>query len=295
MAMQQFLEQAQIDHATAAAAVAARLPEGFALLAAEPDEAEAFARFTEHVVLGHLDNSSALAQWIERLRPFATSNAGLANTLARSSLALALAQGEAPNDTVLSAGERVRAYGNALLALTRRGAWSEIRAMVSSARELAESAGDPAASKALGAITNNLAGDLRFYYPTHRADPDYAAVMVDAARLALAAWCRVGGWLEQQRADYQLAMCLAATGEGDAALAAAASAWRTCEANDADDEECFYALEAVAHAQCAAGELTKAHEIRAKMADRLARMPPSAQAYAVRQLAPLDLVLGETA
>ena len=47
MAMQQFLEQAQIDHAPAAAVVAARLPEGFALLAAEPDEAFVLALLDE--------------------------------------------------------------------------------------------------------------------------------------------------------------------------------------------------------------------------------------------------------
>ena len=295
MAIRQFIDQALDDHATMAAAVAARLPQGFALLADEPGEAEAFARMTEHVVLGHLDDAPALAGWIERLHPLAERNPGLGTALARSRVAVALAEGKVPGETALPVAEQVRAYGNALLALTRRSAWNDIRVLLAAVQDTADGAGDPVALRSMGAITNNLAGDLRFYHPEHASDPDYAALMVDAARLARTAWNRAGGWLEKERADYQLAMCLAAAGDGRAALDAASAAWQACGANDADDEECFYVLEALARAHCAAGQLVEAREARAAMAERLARLASGAQAYARTQLVELDRVLAGAA
>jgi len=292
MTIRQFLDHALDDHPTMAAAVAARLPQGFALLEVESGEAEAFARVTEHVVLGHLDDAPALAGWVERLSPLAQGNTGLGTALARSRLAIAFAGGQASADTALPVAEQVRAYGNALLALTRRSAWDEIRALLATAQAMADAAGDPAALRSLGAITNNLAGDLRFYHSEHASDPDYRALMVDAARLARAAWNRAGGWLEKERADYQLAMCLATAGDGRAALDAATAAWQACDANNADDEECFYVLDALARAHRAAGQPTEARTKRAEMAERLERLAPAARAYASKQLTELDAVLG---
>lgn len=282
-----FIAQAFADHATQPAAVAARLPEGFALLAATPDQAEGFTRLVEHVVLGHLDDAAALEDWIGRLETLASDNAGLDTALARARLAGALARG-LPAISALPAAEQVRACGNALLALTRRAAWTEIRALLAQPEALAA---DQAGRRAFAAITNNLAGDLRFYHPAHRDDAAYAGMMVDAARLAHAAWHEAGGWLEQQRADYQLALCLAATGDGAEALRYAQSCWRVCTENAADDEECFYALEALGHAQLAAGLKPDAVATRALMAERLARLDDGARGYAAPQLAALDALL----
>ena len=109
-----FIDQAFADHAAAPEAVAARLPEGFALLTAMPDQAESFARLTEHVVLGHLDDAAQLDSWIDRLEPFAAGSAGLSLALARARLAAALATGRAGAAAALPSAERVRAHGNAL-------------------------------------------------------------------------------------------------------------------------------------------------------------------------------------
>lgn len=271
-----FIDQAYADHPTASAAVAARLPEGFALLAAAPDQAEAFARLTEHVVLGHLDDAAQLDRWLDRLEPLAAGNDGLGLTLARARLAGSIATGRSDAAASLPSAERVRAHGNALLALTRRSAWAEIRGLLDQARALVE---DTAGQRAFAAITNNLAGDLRFYHAAHRADADYGALMIDAARLAHEHWHGVGGWLEQERADYQLALCLASTGAGEEALVYARSCWQRCQDNAADDEECCYALEALGHAQHAAGLQQELAATRILMAEHLSRVSEASRRY----------------
>jgi hypothetical protein len=283
-----FIDQAFADHASAPEAVAARLPEGFALLAAAPDQAESFARLTEHVVLGHLDDTAQLESWLDRLEPLAASNAGLGLALARARLAGALATGRRDPDASLPSAERVRAHGNALLALTRRSAWTEIRALLDEARGLIE---DAAGQRVFAAITNNLAGDLRFYHAAHRADAAYAALMIDAARLAREHWHAVGGWLEQERADYQLALCLASTGAGEEALFYARSCWQRCRDNRADDDECCYALEALGHAQHAAGLQQDLAETRALMAEYQSRLDEGSRRYTAPLLAALDALL----
>ena len=283
-----FIDQAFADHAAAPEAVAARLPEGFALLTAMPDQAESFARLTEHVVLGHLDDAAQLDSWIDRLEPFAAGSAGLSLALARARLGAALAAGRAGAAAALPSAERVRAHGNALLALTRRSAWVEIRALLDEARALVE---DSAGQRAFAAITNNLAGDLRFYHAAHRADAGYAALMVEAARLAHEHWHAVGGWLEQERADYQLALCLASAGAGEAALGYAQSCWQRCRDNAADDEECCYALEALGHAQHAAGLRQDLAETRALLAEHLSRIDEGSRSYAAPLLSALDALL----
>jgi hypothetical protein len=287
--IQQFIEAAQRDHAADPAGVAARLADGFALLPAAPDRAEAFARLVEHVVLGHLDDPARLDLWIARLEPFAAGDGQLAAALARARLAGALARGAtAPADPSLSAADQVRAYGNALLALTRRAAWREIRAGLASAQALAEMAGDAASLRALAAIANNLAGDLRFTLAGRRSEAGHVELMVDAACLAHAAWHRVGGWLERERAEYQIALCLAGAGRAEEAVRAAEACWRACVENGADDEEHLYALEALGHAHCAAGHLDEARAARVGMAERLPRLDEASRSLAAAQLEALS-------
>jgi hypothetical protein len=288
--IQQFIGDAYRDHAEDPTAVADRLADGFAMLSTAPDQAEAFARLAEHVVLGHLGDSAQLDQWIARLEPLAaTGDDGFSVALARARLANALSRGAIMSGQgALSVADQVRAYGSALLAMTRRTAWAEIRSGLASAQQLTEGGGDDASLRSFAAITNNLAGDLRFYLAAHRNDVGYAELMIDAARLAHTAWYRAGSWLERERADYQLALCLAAVGVAEEAIAAADACWQGCIDNGADDEECFYALEAVAHARCAAGQLVEARTAQSEMMERMARWDEQSRSFAAPQVAAVD-------
>jgi hypothetical protein len=285
--IQQFIGDAYRDHAADPTAVATRLADGFALLPTAPDQAEAFVRLAEHVVLGHLADAAQLDQWIAQLEPLAaTGDDGFSVALARARLANALSRGAImSSQEALPVAGQVRAYGSALLAMTRRAAWAEIRSGLTSALQLTEVGGDDASLRSFGAVTNNLAGDLRFYSTAHRNDAEYAELMIDAARLAYTAWYRAGSWLERERADYQLALCLAAVGVAEEAIAAADACWRGCIDNGADDEECFYALEAVAHARCAAGQLAEARRDQSEMIERMARWDGQSRSSAAPQVA----------
>lgn len=283
--IQQFIAAAQRDHAADPGGVAARLADGFALLTAAPDQAEAFTRLAEHVVLGHLDDPAQLDLWIARLEPFAAGDGRLATALGRARLAGALARGSAASaDLSLVAADVVRAYGNALLAMTRRAAWAEVRAGLASAQALAEVAGDAASLRSLAAVANNLAGDLRFFLAGRGGDADHVGLMVDAALLSHAVWHRAGGWLERERAEYQVALCLVGAGRGEEALRAAQACWQGCVENGADDEEHLYALEALGLAYCATGQLDAARSARDDMMERLPRLQEASQAPAAAQL-----------
>jgi hypothetical protein len=279
------------------AAATERLEAGYALVPGAPEHAEMFVRTVEHVLLGHAADADRYAAALDRLQPLVAGHAAAQTAVARGRLAITLlADAGAAGPSSLPPAETVRAHYNAALAHTRRGAWREAQALVRQAGDLAEASGDPGAQRALAALTNNVAGDVRFYFrPEHRADTDRVHTMLDAARRARAAWERAGGWMEVERADYQLALCHAAAGQGAEAVAHAQACLQRCEANRADAYELFFAHEALVRAHGSADQPGEAGRLRARMAELLAQVSdPDAHAFAADTLRTLDkeLALG---
>lgn len=296
--LSEFLSQAWDEHADAAQAVVDRLPQAFELLTHEPTAAAELARLAEHVLLAHLDHGDVLRMQLERLHPLAEQDPALALALRRSELALALIDGSAGSGLAdlgreLPAAEQVRAHGQAVLALTRRADWPAIYALIERATPIAQSDDDGKALRALAVLSNNLAGDLRYYRQsgaTGQGERD--ALMLEAARLARVYWERAGGWVEVERADYQLAMCHAAAEQGEAALVAAQACLSRCLDNSADAYELFFAHEAMAYAHLAASQVGEARQQRALMQELLAGVSDqSAQEYALTCLKKLEAQL----
>lgn len=272
--------------AQALAAHAERPEEARALLARAQDlapaaDAEALAellRAAEHVLLGHLGDGAAMQEFLKRMPAH--------DAVQRTRAALALAAGDAAADALLDplpAAERVRAHYNAALAHTRTGDWRGAAQLV---RQAQDHAVDTAARKALAALANNLAADLRYYHrPGHGLRDE---LMLEAARLARAAWGQVGGWLELERADWQLALCAAAVGRADLALVHARECLRVCADNNADAFERFFAHQALALAHLADADPPAARHERALMAELLPQVPAAERDYAGRALAELD-------
>lgn len=260
--------------------------------AAETGDLEALLRSVEHIGLGHLDDSDwvrQLAAPISRQLPRAPA---LATGLSRVEAALALAAGATPDLRVLPPAEQVRAHANAALACTRRPDFQATRRLLDLATTCAAQAeGDPQAQRAIAALAHNLAADLR----EGLQGPDEAAValMLEAATRSRAAWAHAGGWLEVERADWHLALCFAAAGQGQEALHHARATLTACQAHRADDFELCFAWQAMALAALAAGEPDQARQARAEMA-RLATTldDPGFAAYAAEQLALIDAQLG---
>jgi hypothetical protein len=113
--------------------------------------------------------------------------------------------------------------------------------------------------------------------------------MLEAAQQSHGHWSRCGGWLEVERADWQLAMCAAAAHDGPLALGHARAGLAACGAYGADDYEFCFAWQALAMAALAAGESDLACEAREAMAYRLNLLPDAGdRAYGAKCLAQID-------
>lgn len=248
---------------------------------ATTEQLEGWLRAAEHVLLGHLDDAAGLETLLHDVEP------ALAG---RALCAIALARGQHADLGGLDAADRVRAHYNAALALSRRRDFDGMRRLMAAAQQQVQ-ADDAGSARAWAAVANNIAADLRFYHL--RGDAPHAALMIEAARLACQAWAAAGGWLEQERADWQLAMCAAAAGEGALALQAAHSGLAACERHGADDYEFCFAQQALAQAALAAADLPLAQQARAAMVQRLAGVPEANRGYAQRCLEEIDAALQE--
>lgn len=280
------IEQAWERHAEDAPGAAALLEQALSQGVSEASTAqrEALLRAAEHVLLAHLDDGPALQRFLQRC----DAQASLGATR-RAHAAIALAQGELPLWQDLAPAEQIRAHGSAALARCRSRDFDAVRRLKDGARERVR-ADDPTTGKAWAAMANNIAADLREQH--RRGDAPHALLMLESARLARQAWREVGGWLEAERADWQLAMCAAAAGAGDEAMQAAQACLAACQRQGGDDYEFCFAHQAMALAALAAHQRGLAREQREAMAARAARLGEEGnRAYAQRCLAALDAVL----
>ncbi len=296
--LSEFLNQAWHEHADAPQAVGNRLPQAFELLAGEPAAASELARLSEHVLLAHLDRGEALRTQLNLLRPLAAHDPALALALRRSALALVLVDDDLGSaldkpDQTLPAVEQVRAHAQAALALTRRAQWPRIHTLLEQATRIAQGDAEGKALRALAAFANNLADDLRHYRASGDADQsERDALMLDAARLARAHWQRAGGWVEVERAEYQLALCHAAAGQGEVALLHARACLSICLDQDADMFELFFAHEAMSRAYLATGQADQARRQRMGMQTLVTAIDDApSREYALTCLGKLDALL----
>ena len=258
--------------------------------AAQP-ELEALLRGAEHIALGHLDDADALLALLPAVQARATPWPALSMPLARVRAAVALRRGQPAALQDLPPAEQVRAHANAALARVHRGDDAGALSLLERATDqAARHDGDPQATRALAALAHNLAAHLR---EAPARTPEATALMVEAATRSRAAWASVGGWLEIERADWHLAMCLAAAGQGEDALVHARATVAACEAHGADGFEFCFAWQALAEAALAAGQPALARQARDAMAARQAEVTdPGFAAYAAEQLASIDTRLG---
>ena len=280
--LQDLIDQALAEHAQAPQQAAQRLDEAAAHLPATADAA-AWIRACEHVLLAHLDDAPALRRALARVTD--PSDPTVRAALDRARLALA---GIDAVDAAAPAGlpppDQVRAWSTAASVHLLRQDWNAAAARVERASRIA--AAEPSAARAYAALLNNLAVDLRVL-PGALA-PGAEALMLDFAARARAAWERAGGWLEVERAEYQLALCHARAGQGDAAVRHARACLAACEANGADAFERCFAQEARVHAHRAAGDTASADAALAAMASLVDAIEDAdSKAYAAQALVAL--------
>jgi len=287
--IEQFIEHAWNDHVEDLAGVAARLDQGWPLLKREPAKVGDFIALIEHVVVSHLGDADAMARWIDRLAPLALEHPQAQPALARARFAVDLLRGEAVDDLSHGRTALIRAHGNAANGAAARGAFDHARALLHGAADLVPADGDTEAVKALAAAANNLASQLLDGSRGVHAD----ALMMEAAELAQRRWHQAGTWKNAERADYLLAQCAAAIGDGARALRHANACLSLCTAHGADAFELFFAQEALGKASLAAGNRASARDALARMRELLEGIDDEAnRAYARAVLDKAQAALG---
>ncbi|MCO5977585.1 hypothetical protein [Ideonella oryzae] len=258
--------------ADALQARAPRLPDG-------ADGAE-LVRLARHVMLAHLADGDRLQAFIHAL----PDHAGLQQARARAGWALATWQERTP---ALALADEVAwsLLGDVLQARCRVGRASEVLALLTAREAQACDHPVPAARRAFAANCNNTAQALRL---GPRGDAQGDAAMIALAQLARRAWQAAGGWLEVERADYQLALCHAAAGQGEPALRHAQACLDACASQGADAMERFFAHECAVHAARSAGRPAEQLAHRQAMQALLSQIDePSTQAWCAEVLAGL--------
>ena len=264
MDFDEWLQAAWAAHAGDARGVAARLPEGAALVDTEPQWL-ALAHLAHHVHGEHLGQWDAARACLDSLAGAASYvDDGASGQARRRYLAsLALAGGAAVAADGLGPSDRIRALalaaGNVALNEAapdaERGAalWSQA---IDAAARSGLPAGDPM-HRTLAATGNSLACAMEEKPARSAPQTD---LMLRAAQAARVHWAIAGTWLEVERAEYRLAMSWLQAGDAQRARQHAQACLDGIAANDGDAFERFYGCEALARALAALHEEVGAAE-----------------------------------
>jgi hypothetical protein len=251
LALADLIGQGWDAHAQAPREVAEALQTRAATLPPDDDGAAAL-RLAEHVLLGHLADDEALERFLAALAPTLAAAAATAPMRARLAWTLATLRGEAA--TPLADAPRWRALHGLWSVAVARGQADRAQTELHAELPRALAHADAAARQALAATCNNLAGDL---LDGPRGDASREQLMLAAAAASRALWGSAGTWVNEERAEWLLARCHAAVGDGAAALAHAQACLVTIDAHasepQADAFERFFAREALAWAHRALG------------------------------------------
>lgn len=303
MTLEEFCSKGWQEHATDAAGVMARLPQGVALVTGAK-HIPMLAGLVVHVAgehLGRWNEGLALLGSLERL-PFFDPATPDGKSLRRSQAVLhrcaenrteeerCFAEGRTGGG-VPEASDRIRVLAISSAAFVGQKRMAEARADFEEAVALAAygpSKTDPAA-RALAVTANNIAVELE-----NRSSlaPDERSLMLHAAQVSRHFWAIAGGWLEAERAEYRLAMSHIKAGEAATALRHAHHCQRIVTENGNDAGESFFAHEAIARAQLCAGDAAAARIEREVMAGLLPTVADAGfRSFCVEELAKLDAAL----
>jgi hypothetical protein len=249
-----FLDQAWTDHAGDAAGVAARLAaDGPGLVSAEAQIAP-LANLVHHVYGEHLGRWADGRALLQRLGELPACGAGdtARAALARLQASLSLCEGGADERAAMTPTDRIRVNALAAAGLAERDT-ARASALFAEALAEADRAGlesSDLANRALAVTANNLACTLEEKSGRTAAERE---LMIQAAEAGRHFWALAGTWLETERAEYRLAMTWLQAGDPERARRHAQSCLAIVQNNEAPALEHFFAWEARALAERAAG------------------------------------------
>lgn len=250
MTDERWIDQAWNRHADDPDGVLAELPTRGVAETADDAGVERLLRLAHHVVGAHQGSPGAIVAGRHLLARLAALPAAGPSAHASAQLyghALALTAGEPLCATLPQADAvRVAALAAANLAERDAGRAAALLAQAVGAAEAARLPDSDPAVRALAVAGNNIAAALE---EQATLGPAASACMLQAARVGLDFWRRAGTWLEEERAHYRLARCLARAGDGAAARRHALACLRIVADNGDAPLERFFGLEALARAE----------------------------------------------
>lgn len=280
-----FIDAAWNDHAADPRGVAARLAAARPLLEAQTAQVGEFLWLAEHVLLGHLGDADAMQPWLDVTAPLVALHPDAAPAFERARLATRLLNGALPVVGEEPPAVQVRALGSAVNGSIARGDSVRALHLLDHAAAIGRAPGAGAeALKALAAAYNNLASHML----DAPRDGERDALMMQAAQGSRDTWREAGTWLNVERAEYLLALCAAAIGDGENAVGHARECLTICEANDADAFERFFAREALGRSLIAAGDHAAARRELVAMQALLGSIDEDSRGYAQSALDKLE-------
>jgi hypothetical protein len=266
MSLEAFLRTAWDEHADAPQAVAERLPGALELLQV-PADVGPLVRLATHVYGEHLGAWQAGLALLDRMGalPLCAQDPAALLAVHRGRAALRLASGEPAAEVLgtLPVSEHVNVLAQVVAMHTgRENLLAAIQALEAALQAEARASPEEDASaarpgwRAMAVAGNNLAAALEGHAGRSATETE---AMLRAARIGLTYWRLAGGWLEEERAHYQLARCELAAGQAEAAAASAMQCVTICERETAPAFELFFGHAVHALALRSAGD-TAGHD-----------------------------------
>lgn len=272
MSLDQLIQQCWKDHADDTVAVAARLEVAIELVHDAPQAAQ-YSNIVNHVIGEHLNDWRHAAGLVSSVAAKLKDEPAAASTWAALCVAYSLA-GELTEAVVAESRALAVAKAHPLATLTRvrmqlvtglmgLKRLDEAARVYVAALEMADQIGDKSnADRSIAVTSNNLASEL---CEKENRNKEQTALMLKAAHAARSAWLRAGDWMNDERADYLLALTHNAAGQHGQALEFARRGLATIASNGKEDVDAAFlhltsarAHGAMGHAREREEELTKA-------------------------------------
>jgi hypothetical protein len=252
---QDFLAAARLDHTDHPDAVAAQLEGGLPHLA-KPADVLPYAAFVVHVFGEHLGQWERGAKLLDAIAalPVASGDEAVQMSVRRGTAALRYAAGDASAIEGFAPADLAQVLCVVCTTHVARHESEDAIAALQHALKAAHAKQLPqkhAAIRSLAVAGNNLSAELE--EKEHLTDAQRSA-MVLAAETGLEYWKLAGTWLEEERAEYQLARCLLRAGDVNAARTHIARSVAICDGNDAPAFERFFGHAVRAIIERAAGD-----------------------------------------
>jgi hypothetical protein len=279
-----FLDAVREDHTEHTEEVAARLEGGLQHITSA-DDVPPYAGMVVHVMGEHLGEWERGARLLDRIGslPVVQGSDAAAASLRRGTAALRYAGGDASAVQGLSGPDLAQVM---CVICTTHTARHETDAAIAALRRALDAAapGLPdkhPAIRSLAVAGNNLSAELEEKPQLTDAERE---AMVLAAETGLKYWKLAGTWLQEERAEFQLARCLLRTGRIDTARERIQRCIAICEANDAPAFERFFGHAVLAFVERQAGNGAAFEAAKAAALADHANIPADEQQWCRREL-----------